>query len=203
MIKALLGLCVGLLLAWGLTLSKQNKKLSESLKQAENNIEAYQGIVSYNPQQANNVLQLDVTKFNNSIDPVLKNIDEMVKKYGINASNVSTVATQNQVLNVNKSKGVGGDILVKDTIYSDSIHYNDLTKVFYTIGNDTVNIRLDVQNTQYLFTYKKKVWKNKKNFFKRLFTLDFKKIWKYEYKIVNTNDLFKEDSVRVIENTIN
>jgi hypothetical protein len=133
---------------------------------------------------------------------VLKNIDEMVKKYGINASNVSTVATQNQVLNVNKSKGVGGDILVKDTIYSDSIHYNDLTKVFYTIGNDTVNIRLDVQNTQYLFTYKKKVWKNKKNFFKRLFTLDFKKIWKYEYKIVNTNDLFKEDSVRVIENTI-
>ena len=134
---------------------------------------------------------------------MLKNIDEMVKKYGINASNVSTVATQNQVLNVNKSKGVGGDILVKDTIYSDSIHYNDLTKVFYTIGNDTVNIRLDVQNTQYLFTYKKKVWKNKKNFFKRLFTLDFKKIWKYEYKIVNTNDLFKEDSVRVIENTIN
>lgn len=127
----------------------------------------------------------------------------MVKKYGINASNVSTVATQNQVLNVNKSKGIGGDILVKDTIYSDSIHYNDLTKVFYTIGNDTVNIRLDVQNTQYLFTYKKKVWKNKKNFFKRLFTLDFKKIWKYEYKIVNTNDLFKEDSVRVIENTIN
>lgn len=192
MIKALLGLCVGLLLAWGLTLSKQNKKLSESLKQAENNIEAYQGIVSYNPQQANNVLQLDVTKFNNSIDPVLKNIDEMVKKYGINASNVSTVATQNQVLNVNKSKGVGGDILVKDTIYSDSIHYNDLTKVFYTIGNDTVNIRLDVQNTQYLFTYKKKVWKNKKNFFKRLFTLDFKKIWKYEYKIVNTNDLLKK-----------
>ena len=127
----------------------------------------------------------------------------MVKKYGINASNVSTVATQNQVLNVNKSKGVGGDILVKDTIYSDSIHYNDLTKVFYTIGNDTVNIRLDVQNTQYLFTYKKKVWKNKKNFFKRLFTLDIKKVWKYEYKIVNTNDLFKEDSVRVIENTIN
>lgn len=127
----------------------------------------------------------------------------MVKKYGINASNVSTVATQNQVLNVNKSKGVGGDILVKDTIYSDSIHYNDLTKVFYTIGNDTVNIRLDVQNTQYLFTYKKKVWKNKKNFFKRLFTFDFKKVWKYEYKIVNTNDLFKEDSVRVIENTIN
>jgi hypothetical protein len=126
----------------------------------------------------------------------------MVKRYRINASNVSTVATQTQVLNVNKSKGVGGDILVKDTIYSDSIHYNDLTKVFYTIGNDTVNIRLDVQNTQYLFTYKKKVWKNKKNFFKRLFTLDFKKVWKYEYKIVNTNDLLKEDSVRVIENTI-
>lgn len=197
-----MGLCIVILLAWGITLNKHNKELSESLIQAENNIEAYQGIVQYNPQQANNVLQLDVTKISDSLDPVLKNIDEMVKQYKINPSNVSTIATQNQVLDVNKSKEIKGDILVKDTIYQDSIHYNDLTKVFYTIGNDTVNIRLDVQNTQYLFTYKKKEWKNKKNFLKRLFTLDFKKVWKYQYRIINTNDLLKEDSVRVIENTI-
>ena len=32
--KAVLGLSVGLLLAWGVTLSKQNKKLSESLEMA-------------------------------------------------------------------------------------------------------------------------------------------------------------------------
>ena len=34
LIKAFIGLSVALLLAWGITLSKQNKKLSESLERA-------------------------------------------------------------------------------------------------------------------------------------------------------------------------
>jgi hypothetical protein len=34
LVKAVLGLSVGILLAWGITLSKQNKKLSESLERA-------------------------------------------------------------------------------------------------------------------------------------------------------------------------
>jgi len=34
LIKAFIGLSVALLLAWGITLSKQNKKLSESLEMA-------------------------------------------------------------------------------------------------------------------------------------------------------------------------
>lgn len=39
--KAILGLAVAFLLGWGITLHKQNKKLSESLEMAQNNIEAY------------------------------------------------------------------------------------------------------------------------------------------------------------------
>ena len=39
--KAILGLSVAVLLGWGITLHKQNKKLSESLEMAQNNIEAY------------------------------------------------------------------------------------------------------------------------------------------------------------------
>jgi hypothetical protein len=39
--KAILGLVVAFLLSWGITLHKQNKKLSESLEMAQNNIEAY------------------------------------------------------------------------------------------------------------------------------------------------------------------
>ena len=38
---AVLGLSVALLLAWGIMLHKQNKKLSERLETAFNNIEAY------------------------------------------------------------------------------------------------------------------------------------------------------------------
>nr|DAJ76147.1 MAG TPA: hypothetical protein [Crassvirales sp.] len=37
--------------------------------------------------------------------------------------------------------------------------------MYYTIGKDSVNIKLNVDNTQYLYIYKHKEYKNKKNFF--------------------------------------
>lgn len=52
-------------------------------------------------------------------------------------------------MNVNGGKGVEGDltVILKDSTYSDSILYNPLTKVYYTIGKDTVNVSIDLQNT--------------------------------------------------------
>lgn len=196
--QAILGLCAGLLLWFGVTTYKTNKKLSESLETAQNNIEAYQELVN-DSQQASNVLRLTVEQLQNSKDSVIQKLDSVRKELNIKPKQLKTAATQNQTLNVIRSKGVGGNILVKDTIYSDSIQYNNLTKVFYTIGKDTVSIGLDVNNTQYLYIYTKREYKNKKNFFKRLFTLDFKKVTKYKYEIVNTNDLLKSEDVRVIE----
>lgn len=196
--KAISGLCVGLLLCWGIILHNQNKKLSQSLETAQNNIEAYQGLLS-DSQQASNVLKLTVEQLQNSKDSVLHKLDSVRKELKIKPKQLHTAATQTQVLNVIGSKGVGGNIIVKDSIYTDSILYNPLTKVKYTIGNDTVNIAIDLQNEQYLYVYTKKEYKNKKNFFKRLFTLDFKKVTKYKYNIVNTNDLLKSKDVRIVE----
>lgn len=198
--KAILGLSVGLLLAWGVTLSKQNKKLSESLELAQNNIEAYQGVLN-DSWQANNVLKLDIEQLQNCNDKLLHQLDSVREKLKIKPKQVNTAATQTQTILVNDSKGVGGDLveILKDTTYTDTIKYNDLTSVFYTIGRDTVNIGIDLKNTQYLYTYTTKEYKNKKNFFKRLITLDFKKVQKTEYKIVNTNDLLKTCDVRVVE----
>ena len=183
-----------------MSLRTQNKKLSESLEMAQNNIEAYQGLIQ-GSQQANNVLRLDMSKLKDSNDKVIQQLDSVRKELGIKAKDLTSAATQTQVILVNKGKGVQGDLttILKDTVYSDSIQYNDLTKVKYTIGKDTVNVGLDIHNTQYLYTYKKREYKNKKNFLQRLFTLDFKKVDKYKYEIVNTNDLIKVDSVRVIE----
>ena len=181
--KAISGLCVGLLLCWGIILHNQNKKLSQSLETAQNNIEAYQGLLS-DSQQASNVLKLTVEQLQNSKDSVLHKLDSVRKELKIKPKQLHTAATQTQVLNVIGSKGVGGNIIVKDSIYTDSILYNPLTKVKYTIGNDTVNIAIDLQNEQYLYVYTKREYKNKKNFFKRLFTLDFKKVTKYKYNIV-------------------
>lgn len=201
-IQAICGLAVGLLLTWGVALHKENKKLSESLEMAQNNIEAYQGSLQ-DSQQANNVLKLSVEELQNYNDKLVHQIDSVREKLKIKPKQVTTAATQTQVVDVSDGKGVGGDltVILKDTTYSDSIKYNDLTTVYYTIGKDTVNVGLNFQNTQYLYTYNEKVYKNKKSFLKRLFTLDFKKVNKFKYYIENTNDLLKTTDVRVIEMT--
>lgn len=130
-------------------------------------------------------------------------MDSVAKKNNIKPKQIETAATQTQTLLVNGGKGVEGDltVILKDTVYTDSIQYNDLTKVYYSIGKDSVNIGLDLKNTQYLYTYSTREYKNKKSFLKRLFTLDFKKVNKYKYEIINTNDLLKTSDVRVVEST--
>ena len=201
-IQAICGLAVGLLLTFGVHLYKENKRLSESLEMAQNNIEAYQGSLQES-QQANNVLKLSVDELQTYNDKLVQQIDSVREKLKIKPKQVTTAATQTQIVDVNEGKGVGGDltIILKDTTYSDSIKYNDLTTVYYTIGKDTVSVGLNLQNTQYLYIYNEKVYKNKKSFLKRLFTLDFKKVNKFKYYIENTNDLLKTTDVRVIEMT--
>ena len=196
--KAISLLSVGLLLSFSINTYKQNKKLSESLEQSQNNVEAYQELYN-DSQQASSVLKLTIDQLQNSKDSVIQKLDSVRKELKLKPKQIKTAATQTQVINVIKSKGVKGDILVKDTIYTDSIQYNPLTTVHYTIGKDTVSIGLNVENTQYLYIYTTKEYKNKKNFIKRLFTLDFKKVKKYKYKIVTTNDLLKNDDVRIAE----
>ena len=200
---AVKGICVAsvaFLLFWGINTHNRNIKLSQELEMAQNNIEAYQGLLD-NSQQANNVLRLDIKDLKNQNDVTLHKLDSVRNKLKIKAKTVSTAATQTQTIDVKQSKGVGGDIIsiLKDTTYQDSINYNDLTTVYYTIGKDTVSIGLKLLNDQYLYVYTTKEYKNKKNFIKRLFTFDFKKITKTKYIIHNTNDLIKTDSVRVVE----
>ena len=197
-VKTILAASIGLLLVFSINTCQNNKKLTRSLEQAQNNIEAYQGLVS-SSQQANGVLRLDISQLKESQDSLLQKIDSVREANKIKAKEITTAATQTQVLNVNKSKGVRGIILPKDTIYKDSIQYNNLTTVYYTIHKDSINIGINLKNTQYLYIYTKKEYKNKKNFFKRLFTLDFKKVIKYKYTITNTNDLLKQKDVRIVE----
>ena len=198
--KDIYGAVVAFLLAWGITLSNQNKKLSDGLEMAQNNIEAYQGSLA-GSQQANNVLKLDIKTLQEQNDKLLHNIDSVRNELKIKPKEVTTAATQTQTLYVNDGKGVQGDLveILKDTTYNDSIKYNDLTTVYYTIGRDTVNVGINLKNTQYLYIYHKKEYKNKKNFLQRLFTLDFKKVRKDWYKIENTNDLLSTSDVRVVE----
>ena len=201
-IKALLSLLAGLLIVFSINIYKQNKRLSKSLEIAQNNIEAYQGILS-GSQQANSVLKLDMSQLRNTNDSLIQKIDSVRQQLKIKPKVIKTTATQTQTIYVTANKGVRGQDIIKtiqrDTVYKDTIQINPLTKVNYTIGKDTVSIKLDIKNQQFLYVYKHKQYKNKKSFIKRLFTLDFKKIDIYKYQIVNTNDIIKTSDVRVIE----
>lgn len=200
LLNAILGLIVASSISFGIISHNRANRLSEELKIANNNIEAYQDELD-DSQQASGVLMLDMKKLKDYNDKLVHQLDSVSKKHNIKSSEILTAATQKQIINVNKSKGVRGDIItiLKDSTYKDSLQYNNLTKIYYTIGKDSVNIKLDVKNTQFLYVYKHKQYKNKKNFFQRLFTFDWKKETRYKYKIVNTNDIMKEDSIRVIQ----
>lgn len=201
-IKALLSLLVGLLVVFSINIYKQNKRLSKSLEMAQNNIEAYQGILN-GSQQTNNVLKLDMSQLQNVNDSLIQKIDSVRKELKIKPKVIRTTATQTQTIYVTASKGVRGQDIIKtiqkDTVYKDTILINPLTKIDYTIGKDTVSVNLDIKNQQFLYVYKKRQYKNKKSFIKRLFTLDFKKVDMYKYQIVNTNDIIKTSDARVIE----
>lgn len=205
--NAFTGVLMALLLAFGVSTYKKNKQLSEELLNAQNNIEAYQELLG-NSQQANNVLMLDMKKLGQSKDSLLVKMDSVAKANDIKSKNIITGATNHERIDVTLDKGVERVVerdtirdlvtILKDTVYTDSIQYNPLTSVHYTIGRDTVQVRLKLDNTQYLYIYKSREYKNKKNFFQRLFTLDWKKVDKYKYKIINTNDLIKNEYVRIV-----
>lgn len=195
-----LGVLTACSIIYGITVGKQNYRLSNELEMANNNIEVYQELAN-NSQQAFGVLKMDMSKLKESNDSLVIKLDQVRKENNIKTKDLNFAATQTQQLLVNKSKNIDKDIIeiIKDTIYTDSIEYNDLTKVYYSIGKDSVNIALDIKNTQYLYTYSTREYKNKKSFLKRLFTFDWKKETRYRYSIVNTNDLLKESDIRIIE----
>ena len=199
-VELVLGALLALSVGYGTIVHNNNKKLSESLELAQNNIEAYQDMLT-DSQQAVGVLKLDMTKLSESNDKLIQQLDSVRKENNIKSSGLETAATQTQSLLVSSNKGVQGDLveILVDDVYEDSIQYNDLTSVYYCIARDSVKMTIDLKNTQYLYTYKTREYKNKKNFLKRLFTLDFKKVDKYKYTIVNTNDLLKESDIRIIQ----
>lgn len=199
--KTICGLFAGLSIAFGTFMWKQNQKLSQSLEMAQNTIESYEDIVNGTTEE-NKTLKLTVEQFKNSNDSIIKQLNSTIKEDKVKITNVNVAATQTQSIDVTAGREVEGESIIVNTpskTYNDSIKFNDLTTVYYIISKDSVNIALDIKNTQYLYTYRHKEWKNKKSFFKRLITLDFKKVYKYDYKIKNTNDLIDMSDVRVVE----
>ena len=88
----------------------------------------------------------------------------------------------------------------KDNSFEKEIVFNQYTKANAKYANDSLTLGLDIKQEHDLFVHTDRQWKNKgKNFFKRLFTWDWKKITVTKYKLTNHNELIKQGAVRVIE----
>ena len=199
--KTICGLAVAISIALNIFLWKSNKKLSAGLEMAQNNIESYEGIL-FDKTEQNRALVFDIRQLEESNDKLVQQLDSVAKSHKIKPANLQTAATQTQEILVTAGREVQEESIQINTPnkhYRDSIQFNEYTTVQYDITEDTISIGLDIKNTQYLYTYEKKEWKNKKSFLKRLFTFDFKKRLTHNYKIVNTNDLIQTSDVRVIE----
>lgn len=178
-----------------LLLFKSNKTLNSELVIERNNVESYQGIVAKNINE-NKVLTLDITDLKSQNDSMINTIDSLLIKDKVKKSNVKTITSIKQELKVITDTIV----MIKDSSFSTKVVPNKFTEISIALKKDSLSVVLDIKNDQYLYIYNKREYKNKnKNFLKRLFTLDFKKVTVTKYKLVNSNDLIKNSDVRVIE----
>ena len=103
--NSFLGLLLALSLSCGIIYHNKAQRLSEELKIANNNIEAYQDIIN-DSQQASAVLKLDMSKLKDNNDKLIKKIDSIARKNNIKTKEISMAATQKQLLDVTQSKVV-------------------------------------------------------------------------------------------------
>ena len=181
-----------------------NKKISDQIKELINTVEKRAFETRSTPMLAHTHGQpATPTTIGKELEVFVYRWRKIAKKIGdIEITGKFSGAVGNYAAHIVAYPDVDWITISKEFVESLGLEYNPLTKIYYSIGTDSVKVNLDIKNSQYLYVYKHKEYKNKKSFIKRLLTFDWKKTTKYKYNIVNTNDVIKTDGVRVVE-TIN
>lgn len=184
-------------------LYKQNNKLVTQVNNATSNVVAYQGIINQRTD-SNRVLKLSISDLSEQNDLLLQKYDSVRAAHKIDSDDITTGSIQSTKIDTLFITKIKSDTTYnKDNRcnFKQTIAPNKLTSITVELINDSLNVKLDIHNNQYLFIYNKRQYKHKKNFIKRLFTLDFKRITITQYQIVNDNKLIKIDDSRVFEST--
>lgn len=176
-------------------LIKTNKVLNTELGVAINNTRSYESMMS-GLKDENTVLRLNIRDLSHSKDIVVQSLDSTRKALKIK-DNELKMATRIETI-IRDTSNVALPI-TPNCDFSVVIQKHPWSK--YKISRkDTVLTHIaTILNAQDLIVSSPKVWRNPgKNFFQRLFTLDFKKDRILKYKIVNTNPDMKITDTRVI-----
>lgn len=186
-----------LLLYFGLSslyYSSRVKKLDKELSIALNNSRQYESLLDQNKND-NRVLQLTINDFKNSNDSLVKVIADQKKKLSIKDKELDQAMSVKTVLR----DTITQIIPVKEKDFLVELKPNQLTTIKIQRVDSILTCIPEIYNTQDLFIYSRKEYRNKrKNFFDRLIHFDFKKDKIKRYQIINTNNLIQVENTRII-----
>lgn len=195
--KWLRSLILILLLYFGLSslyYSSKVKRLDKELSIALNNSRQYESLLNQNKND-NRVLQLTINDFKNSNDSLINVIDNQRKKLSIKDKELEKAMSVKTVLR----DTITQIIPVKEKNFLVELKPNQLTTIKIQRVDSMLICIPEIYNTQDLFIYSRKEYRNKrKNFFDRLIHFDFKKDKIERYQIINTNNLIQVEDTRII-----
>ncbi len=195
--KWLRSLILILLLYFGLSslyYSSKVKRLDKELSIALNNSRQYESLLNQNKND-NRVLQLTINDFKNSNDSLINVIDNQRKKLSIKDKELEKAMSVKTVLR----DTITQIIPVKEKNFLVELKPNQLTTIKIQRVDSMLTCIPEIYNTQDLFIYSRKEYRNKrKNFFDRLIHFDFKKDKIERYQIINTNNLIQVEDTRII-----
>lgn len=179
-------------------LYKKAKRLDFELGQSINNVRSYENTIA-GLKDRNTVLQLNIADLRNSNDRLIHSLDSTRKALKIKdkelslAAHVETIIRDTTVIELPVKTSCDFEIVIQKHPWS---KYEISRK-----DNTLVHIPT-VLNHQDLFVINRKVWRNPgKNFFQRLFSLDFKKDKVQQYQIINANPDIEVTDTRVVKLT--
>lgn len=177
-------------------------KKDAEIGRVTNNYKAYQDLESNN-----RVLQLKLSDLRNSNDKMIQSLDSTrnalklakkdLKQASVVKTSIDTEFTEKITRDSIKTKT---DSIIVNCDFTLNKQLNSETNVDIKSVGDSITVKLKIQNTQYLFVYSSKEWRNeRKNWFDRLFHWDWKKDLIFRYEITNSNPLIEIQDTRIIE----
>lgn len=178
---------------YGYIITGKLQDTRDQLNTTENNLAYYESLTSTSNKE-NRVLQLTINQLQTSNDSLLNKLDQTRKELKIKDSEIKSGAYIKTVIKDSIHT------VVKDKDFKKLLQLNPLTLITVEKTDSLLNVKLDLQNEQYLYVRRKKVYKNiYKNGWQRFWHFDWKKREISEYQIYNTNPLIKVNETRVVE----
>lgn len=179
-------------------LFNQNKKLDYNIGLEISNRKQYESLYS-NTVNDNRLLRLNISDLSHSKDSLVQSLQKTRDSLKIKDNELKQAMSVKTII---RDTIVGNLPDTTKTVVNFTIKLEPNTQTTFTITrkDSLITCIPEIYNTQELFTYSKKEYRNPdKNFFQRLFTWDWKKDVIERYNIINSNPLIQVTDTRVIK----